>query len=99
MRYLKTLCVAVAIASLMAGYVLAAENDIKTVSQQVCPVMFDGNVGCSILKKEFYTDYKGKRIYFCSKGCQEKFKTDPEKYIKRLKEKGVTFEDAPETGN
>ncbi|MBN1421409.1 MAG: YHS domain-containing protein [Planctomycetes bacterium] len=29
-----------------------------------------------------YEDYQGKRYYFCCAACDEKFKEDPEKYIK-----------------
>ena len=46
--------------------------------QENCPVM-GGKIN-----KSLYTDYQGKRIYFCCKGCPEEFKKDPEKYIKKM---------------
>ncbi len=46
--------------------------------QTRCPVM-----GRKINKK-FYADYKGRRVYFCCKGCIAAFKKNPEKYMKRL---------------
>ncbi len=27
------------------------------------------------------SEYKGKKYYFCAKGCKEKFDEDPEKYL------------------
>lgn len=46
--------------------------------QKKCPVM-----GGDIDKKVF-TDYKGRRIYFCCGGCIEKFKKNPEKYLRKI---------------
>jgi YHS domain-containing protein len=40
----------------------------------------DGNP----INKELYTEYKGKKVYFCCPGCEDKFKADPEKYITKL---------------
>jgi len=37
------------------------------------------------LAKEKYK-YRGVTYYFCAKGCYEKFKKDPEKYIAELQE-------------
>ena len=47
--------------------------------QKKCPVM-----GGDIDKKVFI-DYKGRRIYFCCAGCEEKFLADPEKYLNKIK--------------
>lgn len=33
-------------------------------------------------------EHEGKQFYFCSKGCQEIFIQDPERYIQALGEKG-----------
>ena len=44
--------------------------------QKICPVM-----GGKIDKK-VYTDYKGKRVYFCCPSCIATFKADPHKYMK-----------------
>jgi YHS domain-containing protein len=48
--------------------------------------------------KEVYTDYEGKRVYFCCPGCLPEFKKDPAKYIKKLEDAGVTLEKAPKAG-
>jgi YHS domain-containing protein len=47
----------------------------ETVEQTTCPVM--GRV----IDKKIYTEYKGKKVYFCCKECLEKFKAEPEKYL------------------
>jgi len=46
--------------------------------QSICPVM--GNP----IDKNVYTEYKGKKVYFCCPACVEKFKADPEKYVAKL---------------
>ena len=95
MQCVKVLSIALAITLLMAGYSFAGSNETKTMSQQICPVMTFGDPGCSFTKNDIYTDYKGKRIYFCSKGCRETFKKDPDKYIEKLKIQGVVLVDTP----
>jgi Cu(I)/Ag(I) efflux system membrane fusion protein len=52
----------------------AASSTVQTL----CPVMdapIDPNV---------YTVYKGKRVYFCCKGCDKKFLANPEQYLDKL---------------
>jgi YHS domain-containing protein len=36
------------------------------------------------INKELYTEYKGKKVYFCCLGCKEKFEKEPEKYLSKL---------------
>ncbi len=59
--------------------------------QTKCPVS-GGDI-----KKKAYLDHNGKRVYFCGTkcACSKKFKKNPEKYTKELKEKGYVLEDAP----
>ncbi len=59
---------------------LADEGVVLKSVQTKCPVM-----GRKIDKK-IYTDYKGRRVYFCCQGCVKAFKKNPEKYLKRLDE-------------
>ena len=99
MKCLKTLGVAVVFIVLVCVYTFAEDAGTKTMSQQICPVMTFGEIGCSVTKHDIYTDYNDKRIYFCSKGCLEKFKKDPEKYLKKAEEKGVQFEKVPADGD
>jgi YHS domain-containing protein len=73
-----------ALALLMVGPVLAQGK-----SQTLCPVL-GGNID-----KSTYVDYKGQRIYFCCKGCDDEFKKNPEKYLEKMKSQGVTPEKSP----
>jgi YHS domain-containing protein len=74
------------IAFLLAAFSLAYGEEKK---QTKCPVM-GGEIN-----KSFYVDYQGKRIYFCCPSCKEDFLSDPEKYMKKLKDEGIVLEDAP----
>jgi len=47
--------------------------------QTTCPVMA-GNP----INKDLFVEYKGKKVYFCCKGCEEKFLADPAQYIAKL---------------
>ena len=56
-----------------------AEKAAETASEQtLCPVM--GNP----INKEVFVEYKGKKVYFCCPGCDEKFTAAPEKYLGKL---------------
>jgi YHS domain-containing protein len=48
------------------------------IVQTTCPVMGGA------IDKAIFTEYKGKKVYFCCKGCIETFKANPEKYIAKL---------------
>lgn len=58
--------------------------------QTTCPVM-EGNK----IDKQYFADYQGDRVYFCCPVCVAKFKQNPEKYIQKLKEDGVTLDKTP----
>ena len=48
------------------------------IEQTICPVM-EGAID-----KAIFTEYEGKKVYFCCAGCKEKFEKEPEKYIAKL---------------
>ena len=85
MKILKILFLALTLTAVAAGSLWAADPKPQTV----CPVL-GGNVD-----KNVYADYKGKRIYFCCKGCDAEFNKDPEKYLKKMQDEGVTPEPSP----
>jgi len=58
-------------------------------AQAVCPVI------AGEINKNIFTDYEGKRIYFCCAGCVDTFKKDPAKYIKQMEDKGIVLDKAP----
>jgi YHS domain-containing protein len=55
-----------------------AEVVVAVVEQTTCPIMD------SPINKALFTEYKGKKVYFCCPGCEEKFEAEPEKYIAKL---------------
>ncbi len=55
-----------------------AEVAAAAIEQTICPVMGGA------INKSIYTEYKGKKVYFCCAGCKEKFEEEPEKYIAQL---------------
>ncbi len=54
-------------------------QDEATSPQTECPVMVGNKIDSSI-----YVDYKGKRVFFCCKFCQQAFTKNPEKYLDKL---------------
>ena len=85
MNKFKVVILALTLAAFAAGGLWAADAKPQTT----CPILA-GNID-----KNVYADYQGKRIYFCCKGCDAEFKKDPEKYMKKLQDAGVTLEPAP----
>ncbi|MBP7049499.1 MAG: YHS domain-containing protein [Phycisphaerae bacterium] len=64
-----------------AGQASSAQPALETVAieQKTCPVM-EGNP----INPDIFVEYKGKKVYFCCKGCPEKFLANPEKYLAKL---------------
>jgi len=69
----------------------------KTTIQETCPVMggpIDPNV---------FIEYKGRKVFFCCKGCDQKFRENPEKYIAKLPQFQQSHEEQqaeiPQTGH
>lgn len=56
----------------------AAEGVLLESVQTKCPVMG------TKLNKDMYTDYKGRRVYFCCAACVVTFKKEPAKYLSKL---------------
>lgn len=49
------------------------------LDNSICPVLQDEPVD-----REIFTDYSGKRVYFCCQRCLTKFLSNPDKYLKKL---------------
>ena len=77
--------------ALLAAFFLALGPAVgaKEPNQVKCPVLG------SPVNKKIYTDYQGKRIYFCCPPCIEEFKKNPDKFMKQIEKEGVVLEDAP----
>ncbi len=94
MKLAATAILILALAGTTAGAALADDEGETTAQEQVkpqttCPVM-----GGPINKKHF-ADHNGTRVYFCCPACSKAFAKDPERYIKKLEDEGVTLEKAP----
>lgn len=82
-----------------SGRDTGAENQEKTQTSNPRPPAklyqtrdaFSGK----LINRNIYADYEGKRIYFCCENSRADFLKDPEKYMNRFKELGVTLQDAP----
>jgi YHS domain-containing protein len=46
--------------------------------QTMCPIM---NMA---IDKKVFIEYKGKKVYFCCPGCEDKFNEEPAKYVAKL---------------
>lgn len=62
-----------------------ADTEQMQVTNTYCPVMTDMQT-----TPEIFTDYKGKRVYFCCNNCKAAFGREPEKYLDRLPQFGGT---------
>lgn len=56
----------------------AVENAASAGEQTTCPVMG------SPINKDIFTEYKGKKVYFCCSACKPEFEKNPEKYLGKL---------------
>lgn len=60
---------------------MAADGVIPENIQTTCPVS-----GEKLEDKTTFTDYKGRRIYFCCNKCKGAFEKDPAKYLAKMNE-------------
>ena len=63
----------------VATKVVPAKEISRQAVQTNCPIM-----ETMAIDKSVYTEYKGKKVYFCCAGCINKFKEDPGKYLSKL---------------
>ncbi|MHC4156139.1 MAG: YHS domain-containing protein [Planctomycetota bacterium] len=56
----------------------AAQAVAVSIEQTTCPIMGQA------INKDVFVEYKGKKVYFCCAGCEQKFNADPEKYVAKL---------------
>lgn len=61
----------------------AQKAPAKTPTEIACAVMPDHKVNIAkATKDKMFSDYKGKRYFFCCAGCPGAFKATPAKYAK-----------------
>jgi len=57
----------------------AAQGVLFENTQTTCPVSHE-----VIEKKTTFSDFEGRRVYFCCEDCQAKFAADPQKYLSKM---------------
>jgi len=61
------------------GATLSPTKEITVAAEQTtCPIMD------APINKNIFVEYKGKKVYFCCPGCEDKFKAEPQKYLAKL---------------
>lgn len=53
-------------------------KEIAGTEQTLCPVMGGP------IDKQYFTEYQGKKVYFCCPACESKFTAEPDKYLSKL---------------
>ena len=80
---------ALSLALLFSGHTQASDTPKAEGTQTQCPIL------AGKINKNIYTDYQGKRIYFCCSECISDFKKNPDKYIKEMEDKGIQPDKTP----
>lgn len=95
-KMMLTMILALVLAFAVAGAGLAADPTSGLMDK---PQMGKTQIACPVqhgkINKDLYVDYQGQRIYFCCKECIPIFKKNPEAYLKRMTQEGVTPEKSP----
>lgn len=61
----------------MVQYEQENKNE-QIIMQTTCPIMD------MAIDKNIYTEYKGRKVYFCCSNCINTFNENPEKYLSKL---------------
>ena len=57
---------------------MPAKKIAAAAEQTTCPIME------MAIDKKVFVEYKGKKVYFCCPGCEDKFEKEPAKYVAKL---------------
>lgn len=69
--------ISVGVAVLVSFVLVAGCGKAKTETGQLtCPVMHDP------VNPKIFTEYEGRKIYFCMESCKAEFAKNPKKYVK-----------------
>ncbi len=78
-----------------------AENEVSAKQTESIvparPVMYQTRDGLhgKLVNRNIFTDYQGKRIYFCCFISRDEFIKDPETFMTKFKTMGITLADSP----
>ena len=59
-------------------------NFVAAKAQAVYLGFDDARRYSELRKVTIFTEYQGKKVYFCCRGCDQKFRADPGKYLSKL---------------
>jgi len=88
MRIFSVVCMMAGLSAMILGQNKGAAPMQAKVPQTLCPITNEK------IDLKVYTDYGGKRVYFCCKNCIEKFRRDPAKAIEGMESKGIILDAA-----
>lgn len=88
-RILKSLILSCLI---FASIVVVSYAQDKTESSKPSKAQTTDALSGKPIDRNIYTDYNGKRIYFCCDNSRRDFLSDPERYFQALRSKGVELE-------
>lgn len=85
---MRHLALAIAVAALAIGALAQPPKPKKPVDKTPtelhCAVMIRNKLNVKYATKyHMYFDYKGRRYFFCCKGCPERFQANPERFAKK----------------
>lgn len=78
------LMIAFSLLIISGGLLYGESRDADKGNQTLCPVMENP------VNKDIYSDFQGYRVFFCCEGCRAPFEKEPERYLKKMKAKGIT---------
>ena len=61
----------------------ATSSTATALAQTLCPI------GGGDIVKNSFTDYKGKRVYFCCDDCKPKFDKDADNIVAKMESEGI----------
>lgn len=83
MKISRSLALVSLFAVAAVSFAQKAPAKAKTPEKIACAVMQSMKVDVkTATKKKMFTDYKGRRYFFCCPGCPPQFKKNPDKYSK-----------------
>ena len=79
---MRKFAIILALAALSVGAFAQKAHPKKTDKPMTCAVTGEKLDVAKATKSHMFTDYKGRRYFFCCDGCPQTFKKNPAKYAK-----------------
>jgi YHS domain-containing protein len=80
----KVLSLAIAAAVVTGAFAAPKPSTAEKTPKTIACAVTGGSVNIAeATKKHMYSDYKGRRYFFCCNGCPQSFAKEPGKYSKK----------------